>query len=377
MGNNADVKLHILRWLHDSAIGGHLGRDATLQRIKSLFYWPRMNVEIQHYIRNCTVCQKNKNDLAAKPGLLQPLPVPNGVWESISMDFIEGLPPSGGKHCILVVVDRLSKNAHFLALSHPYTAIEVTQLYLDHIFKLHGMPKDIVSDRDPTFLSDVWKELFRVQGVDLKHSTAYHPQTDGQTEATNKTLEIYLRCMTAETPQSWSKWLPLAEWWYNTTYHSAIKCTPYEVMYGQVQPTHLPYLPGESSSAIVDCSMQKCEDIINMLKFHLLRAQNRMKQSADSHRSHRELKVGDHAYLKLQPYRQHSLKNRSVPHKLSPRFYGPFRVLERVGSVAYKLDLSANSSSALTRLPMPLRCLNTIMALVTQRNLSAYWKRKW
>lgn len=145
--------------------------------------------------------------------------------------------------------------------------------------------------------------------------------------------------MTAEAPQSWSKLLPLAEWWYNTTYHTAIKCTPYEIVYSQPPPIHLPYLPGESSSAVVDRSMQKREEIINMLKFHLLRAQNRMKQSADSHRSHREFKVGDYVYLKLQPYRQHSLKARHIPHKLSQRFYGPFRVLERVGSVAYNLEL--------------------------------------
>lgn len=303
-----------------------------------------MNVEVQAYVRNFAVCQKNKNDLAAKPGLLQPLPVPNGVWESIGMDFIEGLPPSGGKHCILVVVDRLSKNAHFISLSHPYTAIDVAQAYLDNIFKLHGLPKDIVSDRDPTFLRKVRRKLFRVQGVDLKRSTAYHPQTDGQTEATNKTLETYLRCMTAEAPQSWSKWLTLAEWWYNTTYHSAIKCTPFEVIYGQSPPTHLPYLPGESSSAVVDRNMQKREGIINMLKFHLLRAQNRMKQSADSSRSHRELKVGDHVSLKLQPYRQNTMKNRNIPHKLSPRFYGPFHVLEKVGPVAYKLVLPAEAA---------------------------------
>lgn len=344
VGNNEETKLHILKWLHDSVIGGHSGRDTTLQRIKSLFYWPRMNVEVHAYVRNCAVYQKNKNDLAAKPGLLQPLHVPNGVWEYIGMKFIEGLPPSGGKHCILVIVDRLSKNAHFISLSHPYTAIDVAQAYLDNIFKLHGLPKDIVSDRDPTFLSEVWRKLFRVQGVDLKHSTAYHPQTDGQTEATNKTLETYLRCMTAEAPQSWSKWFPLAEWWYNTTYHSAIKCTPFEVIYGQPPPTHLPYLPGESSSAVVDRSMQKREEIINMLKFHLLRAQNRMKQSADSRRSHREFKVGDHVYLKLQPYRQNTMKNRNIPHKLSPRFYGPFRVLEKVGPVAYKLALPAEAA---------------------------------
>lgn len=229
-----------------------------------------MNVEIRAYVHNFSVWQKNKNDISAKLGLLQMLPVPNGVWESISLDFIEGLPPSSGKHCILVVIDRFSKNAHLNALSHPYTALEVAQAFLDHVFKLQGFPKDIISDRDPTFLSEVWRELFRVQGVDLRHSTAHHPQTDRQTEATNKTLETYLRCMIADTPHSWSKWLPLAEWWYNTTYHSAIKCTPYDVIYGQPPPTHLPYLPGESSSAVIDRSMQKREEIINMLKFHLL-----------------------------------------------------------------------------------------------------------
>lgn len=188
VGNDKTVKLHILKWLHDSAIGGHSGRDASLHRIKSWFYCPKMNTEVQNYVRNCSVCQQNKYDLAAKPGLLQPLPIPHGVWESVSLDFIEGLPQSNGKHCILVVIDRLSKNAHFIPLSHPYTALSVAQAYLDNVFKLHGMPKDVVSDREPTFLSEVWKELFRVHGVDLKRSTAYHPQTDGQTEATNKTL---------------------------------------------------------------------------------------------------------------------------------------------------------------------------------------------
>ena len=211
VGNDVNIKTHIFRWLHDSAIGGHSGRDATLHRIKSLFFWSKMSLEVQNYVRNCDVCQKNKYENVAKPGLLNPLPIPNGVWESVSLDFIEGLPQSAGKHCILVVIDRLSKQAHFLALSHPYTAIEVAQAYLDNVFKLHGLPKDIISGRDPTFLSDVWKELFRVHGVDLRYSTAYHPQTDGQTEVTNKTLETYLRCMTAETPQTWSKWLPLAE----------------------------------------------------------------------------------------------------------------------------------------------------------------------
>ena len=133
---------------------------------------------------------------------------------------------------------------------------------MDQVFRLHGMPKDITSDRDPTFLSEVWREMFRVHGVDLNFSTAYHPQSDGQTEVTNKMLETYLRCMASDTPHTWSSWLPLAEWWYNTTYHSAIRSTPYEIIYGQPPPLHMPYLPGESSSPVVDRTLQKREELL-------------------------------------------------------------------------------------------------------------------
>lgn len=186
--------------------------------------------------------------------------------------------------------------------------------------------------------------MFRVHGVDLNFSTAYHPQSDGPTEVTNKTLETYLLCMTSDSPRTWSEWLPLAEWWYNTTYHTATRSSHFEIFYGQPPPVHLPYLPGESPSTEVDRSLQRREELIDMMKFHLLRAQNRMKQYDDSHRSDREFRINDHVYLKLQPYRQHSLKGRHLPHKLSPRFYGPYEILDRVGSLAYKLRLPSSAA---------------------------------
>lgn len=143
---------------------------------------------------------------------------------------MEGLPPSKGKQVTLVVVYRLSKYAHFLALAHPYTALDVAQLFLDSMFKFHGMPHSITSDKDPIFLSDVWTVFFSLQGVSLNKSSAYHPQSDGQTKIVKKALETYPRCMCSEHTHTWHQWLPFAEFWYNTTFHSSIHSTPYEVV---------------------------------------------------------------------------------------------------------------------------------------------------
>lgn len=238
-----------------------------------------MTREIQAYVRDCSVCQRQKNDQAATPGLLQPLPIPGRIWQDISMDFVEGLPKSNGKRVILVIVDRLSKCAHFLALAHPYTALDVAQLFLDSVFKLHGLPSSITSDRDPIFISEVWSEFFTLQGVALNKSSAYHPQSDGQTEIVNKSLETYLRCTCSEQPEKWLHFLALAKWWYNTSMHTAIQCSPYEVVYGQAPPIHLPYLPGESKSLTVDRSLSTREEALKMLKFHLNRAQNRVPRT--------------------------------------------------------------------------------------------------
>lgn len=169
--------------------------------MRSVFTWRGLNKFVSDFVRNCIVCQANKPENVMYPGLLQPLPLPVEVWTYISMDFIGGLPKSHGKEVIFVVVDRLSKYAHFMALSHPYTAAMVAQTYLDGVFKLHGWPRTIVSDRDPIFLSQFWKALFTLHGTDLHISSAYHPQSDGQTEIVNKCVENYLRCMTSENPK--------------------------------------------------------------------------------------------------------------------------------------------------------------------------------
>ena len=176
----------------------------------------------------------------------------------------------------------------------------------------------------------------------MNTSTAYHPQNDGQTEVVNRCVETYLRCMTSEKPHMRSKWLPLAEYWYNTNFHTAIQTTSYEVVYGQAPPVHLPYLPGGSKVEVVAKSLEEREKMLLLLKFHLMCAQHRMKQQADEHRSERSFEIGDFVYVKLQPYRQQSIAVRANQ-KISPKYYGPYKVLDRHEAVAYKLELPTGS----------------------------------
>lgn len=258
------------------------------------------------------------------------------------MDFIEGLPKSQGKTVIWVVVDKLTKVAHFVPLSHPYTAASLASVFISEIFRLHGMPEVIVSDRDPVFMSLFWEEFFKLQGTILSKSTAYHPQTDGQTENLNRTLEQYLRCVTGSKPQEWVKALPWAEWWYNSAHHSALQMTPFEALYGYPPPVIQPYLPGSTAVADVDFQLRSRDELLALVKRNLEQAQLRMKRHHDKHHTERTFAVGDWVYLKLQQYKQNSV-GKSAFHKLASKFYGPFQVIERVGEVAYRLQLPATA----------------------------------
>lgn len=184
----------------------------------------------------CDICKMNKPDHGATPGLLQPLSILDQAWSHISMDFVEGLPNSRGKNAILVTIDRFTKYGHFIALSHPFTTHSVAKLFLENIYKLHGLPVRIVTDRDKVFMSSFWKEVFKVLGVTLNFFTSYYPQTDGQTERLNQCMENYLRCMTSNSPMQWYKWLSLAKHWYNTNFHTAIKVIPFKALYGYEPP---------------------------------------------------------------------------------------------------------------------------------------------
>ncbi|GKA27554.1 retrotransposon-related protein [Tanacetum coccineum] len=257
----------LIEYFHAGTMGEHSGVKVTTHSMCVLLYWKKMRKHIKHFMNESSVCQLNKADLAAYPGLLQPLPIPQRVWSKVSMDFIDGLPASKGKTVILVVVDRLSKYSHFIPLSHPYSAIQLAQAFLDNIYKLHGLPKAIVSDRDKVFLSRFWQELFKLLDVSL------------------------------HMPKKYVHWLPLVEYWYNTNYHTSINTTPFEVLYGQPPLSHIAYVQGDSNTDVVDRSMIVREEAIALLKFHLGRQ------------------------ISMRKVRHH---------KLSPKFYGPYQVTAKV-----------------------------------------------
>ena len=258
------------------------------------------------------------------------------------MDFIEGLPPSEGKNVILVVIDRLSKYAHFLALTHPFSAKIVANKFIESVVKLHGMPPFIISDRDPIFISNFWREFFKLSGTQSKLSLAYHPQTNGQFEVVNRCVEQYLRCFVHQQPRKWYSLLPWVEFWYNTTYHASTEMTPFQALYGRPPPMISHNQLGSSPVNEIDHKLGSHNDFLKQLKINLQAASNQMKQVADFKRRDIEFNEGDLVFLKLHPYRQQTVFKRAS-HKLANIFYGPFAIEKRIGKLVYQLKLPASS----------------------------------
>ncbi|KAL0405185.1 UNVERIFIED_CONTAM: Retrovirus-related Pol polyprotein from transposon [Sesamum latifolium] len=288
--------------------GGHSGVRGTYARLTASFYWPKMLRDIKNSSKPALCARASITPPSHNRELCNLCLPPARVWEDITMDFIMNLPSSGGKMVIWVVVDRLSKYAHLVGLPTYFTAASLAAVFSEAIYKLHGMPKSIVSDRDRIFLSHFWRELFCLCGTTLKFSSAYHPQTDGQIEVLNRVLETFLRCFVNKA------------------------------LYGRSPPTLTHYSADDSPMLAVDTHLRQRQDILASVKYHLARAHHRMKLSADLHRWDVDFKVGDWALLRLHPYRQVSVSRRPSQ-KLSRRFFGPFRILRKTRVVAYELEL--------------------------------------
>ena len=317
---------------------GHEGVQRTLHRLRRDFHFPNMKQLVQDLVRTCDVCQRYKSEHLHPAGLLLPLPVPQGVWTDVALDFVEALPRVRGKSVILTVVDRFSKYCHFIPLAHPYSAESVAQAFFTDIVRLHGVPHSMVSDRDPVFTSTFWRELMRLMGTKLHMTTAFHPQSDGQSEAANRVIIMYLRCITGDRPRQWLRWLPWAEFLFNTAYQTSLRDTPFRVVYGRDPPSIRSYEPGETRVAAVAKNMEEREEFLADVRYRLEQAQATQKLHYDKVHRHVVYQVGDWALLRLRQRAAASLPQ-TVTGKLKPRFFGPYRVTELINEVAVRLAL--------------------------------------
>ncbi|MCO5566534.1 hypothetical protein L7F22_020211 [Adiantum nelumboides] len=306
-------RLCITRSLHEKVMfeshappyAGHRGIQTTMKAIETYFYWPTMKGDIQAYVSKCVVCQKTKYDRGKQPSLLQPLPIRDSPWESISMDFIFGLPKSiHGNTGIWTIVDRFSKQAHFIPVKKTIKAHQMATLFISQVFKYHGLPTSIVSDRDPRMTSNFWKGLFENLGTRLNFSSAYHPQTDGQSEIANLTFVDLLKAYVTKVDQrsQWEKYLPLVEYVYNDTVHTSTRKAPFEVIEGRSKSplllkVHGKIFAADEYSRVIKESFQKIKEAISI-------AQQKQKAAANKHRRALAFKENDWVLLKFRKARQ-------------------------------------------------------------------------
>jgi len=218
---------------HDTKVAGHMGQDKTIELIRRNFWWPKMNERIIDFVKSCPKCQQNKASRHQPYGLSSPLELPYAPWQSIAMDFITELPESEGCDQLWVVIDRFTKMAHFLPLQKEgKMAADLAVVFAREIWKFHGLPTDIVSDRDSHVTSEIWKGFLRLSGIRLRMSTAFHPQTNGQTEWLNQTIEAYLRAFVTKEQDDWVRLLPMAEFAYNNSVTTGNGMSPFYANYG-------------------------------------------------------------------------------------------------------------------------------------------------
>jgi len=328
----------ILKEAHSSRYSIHPGADKMYKNIRADYWWPGMKRDVAQYVGKCLTCSKVKIEHQKPGGLLKQLEIPQWKWEDITMDFVVKLPRTKeGHNAIWVIVDRLTKSAHFLPIREDYSMERLVKLYIDKIVSKHGVPLSIVSDRDSRFTSDLWQQLHKALGTQLNLSTAYHPQTDGQSERTIQTLEDMLRACALEFKGCWDDHLSLIEFSYNNSYHTSIQCAPFEALYGRKCRSPLCWLDPGERSGMKRSYIQETTDILVTIKEKLKAARDRQKSYADKRRRPLEFQVGDKVLLKVSPWKGSVRFGKKG--KLAPRYIGPYTILQRVGPVAYKLNL--------------------------------------
>ena len=333
-----ELRLRLVRECHDHPTAGHPGQRKTLQLLQRNYWWPHMKGWVNNYVDTCHECKRAKSRRHSPYGFLKPLPVPPYPWSSVSMDLIEGLPESNGFDCILVVVDRLTKMAIFIPTTKNLTAEELARLYLKHVFAKDGVPQSIVSDRGSEFDSRFFRAFTELLGIDLAMSTSYHPETDGQTERVNQTLEQYLRLYINYQQDNWYWMLPMAEFTYNNTTHSSTTVSPFFANKGYHPRSH--FTPRDDSEVRTNSPDARNEveglaDLHGHLREQMQIAADTAKHFYDKGRTKApSFKRNQQVWLDAR-----HINTTRPQKKLDHKFLGPFKIKRKISDMAYTLDL--------------------------------------
>ena len=323
----------VLNICHDSPSAGHFGIRKTISLISRDFWWPSLHSDVKDYIRSCDVCSRSKDSRHKPYGLLNPLKIPSKPWDSISMDFITDLPVSNGFTCILVILDRFTKMGHFIPFPKVPSATDTASAFMNNIFRFHGLPSEIISDRGTQFTSKFWKAICSSLKITLNLASPFHHQTNGLTERVNSVIEQYLRCYASFKGTDWFKFLYLAEFSYNNAVQDSIKLSPFFANYG-FNPRHSPEIPSNTDVPRADEFTRDFAILTKILKENLQQAIKKQKEFADKHRINPpDFKPGDKVWINS------SLIIHNGNKKLKPRKLGPYKIIKKISPVSYKLEL--------------------------------------
>ncbi|KAG8503560.1 hypothetical protein CXB51_001543 [Gossypium anomalum] len=335
---DSNLRQSILKEAHGGFCAMHPGGNKLYHDLRELYWWPGLKQEVTEFMGKCLTCQQVKAEHQLPSGLLQLVKIPLWKWERVTMDFVSGLPLTPSKKdSIWVIVDRLTESAHFIPVRINFSLQKLAKLYVSEIVRLHGVPVSIISDRDPRFTSRFWQKLHEALGTRLNFSTAFHPQSDGQSERVIQILEDMLRGCVIEFRGSWEDYLPLAEFAYNNSYQTSIRMAPYEALYGRRCRTPVCWTELGERQLLGPELVVDTADKVKLIRDRLKEVANRQKSYTDLKRKEIEYSVGDMVFLKVSPWKK--ILRFGKKGKLSPRFIGPYRILKRVGPIAYQLEL--------------------------------------
>jgi hypothetical protein len=332
------MRENLLKEKHSGGLAGHFGHDKTFVKLNESYFWPGMLADVKRFVDRCRICQHSKGR-KQNARFYQPLPIPERPWDAISMDFVLGLPRTQrGVDSIFVVVDRFSKMAHFILCQKTSDATHIANLFFKEVIRLHGLPKSIISDRDTKFIGNFWRTLWKKLGTNLSFSSAYHPQTDGQTEVVNRSMGDLLRSLVTEHHSQWDNILLQAEFVYNDSVNQSTGQSPFQVVYG-MQSRGIYELRDSEQTVTRSTSAKEfaeaMKELHSQVKERLLNSSQEYKRRADQHWRQLQFEVGD---LVLAHLRKESFP-RGTYNKLKMKKIGPCRILKKFGTNSYEIEL--------------------------------------